>query len=81
MTGPLRCSGRPVDKHLQPSGGACGRVFRGRGVLAFDVVVEQARAAGWRVGPPDADGTRPASCPSCSRPDPQVVAICRELTS
>ncbi|MBM0235922.1 hypothetical protein JNW88_00270 [Micromonospora sp. ATA32] len=38
-----------------------------------------ARAAGWRIGPTNADGTRHAMCPRCSRPDPTTAALCRDL--
>ncbi|MEV7264686.1 hypothetical protein AB0N38_14150 [Micromonospora aurantiaca] len=39
-------------------------------------VAEQARAAGWRLGPPRPDGTREATCPRCSRADTDTRRWC-----
>lgn len=38
-----------------------------------------ARAAGWRIAPPAADGTRHAMCPRCAKPNPNTVALCADL--
>jgi hypothetical protein len=57
----LVCDGRPVRRFdNQPAGESCGATYPGR--------VESARVAGWRVGPPRPDGSRPTMCPACARP-------------
>ena len=55
------CTGRLVRRlDNQPTGAQCGAVYPGS--------LESARVVGWRVGPPDENGARPAMCPSCARP-------------
>lgn len=57
----LTCAGRPVRRtDNQPTGTTCLARYVGE--------VESARVLGWRVGPPAADGSRPAMCPACARP-------------
>lgn len=53
----------------------CGRTFTGTGTAPL---VDRARAAGWRIGQ-RRDGTPDAMCPTCARPDPATVALCRDL--
>lgn len=58
----LSCTGQPVRMvDNQPTGTPCGAVYTG--------LVDSARFTGWRVGPEDQHGDRPAMCPSCARPD------------
>jgi hypothetical protein len=54
--------------------GSCGRRYPRRTDDPGDQV-EQARAAGWAVRADHSD----AMCPTCRRPDPTLVALCREL--
>lgn len=55
------CTGRPVRRlDNQPTGAPCGATYPGG--------VDSARVAGWRIGPPDETGGRPAMCPTCGRP-------------
>lgn len=70
-TAPTVCAGRALDADAQPVGDLCGKV--GHGELG------DLRAGGWRIGPPDPDGVRPAMCPRCSRPDPDLVKLCASL--
>lgn len=94
MTALIRCTGRPVDHNGQPHGAECGRTYHvtagrwGRCDACADPnrrdahladVTQGARAAGWRISPPAPDGTVTATCPSCSRPDPALTALCRDL--
>lgn len=65
------CTGRALDAGAQPVGEPHGKI--GHGDLA------ELRAAGWRIGPPGADGARPAMCPACARPDPYLVRLCASL--
>lgn len=65
------CTGRELDTDAQPVGEPHGKIGHG------DVV--SLRAAGWHIGPPDADGVRPAMCPRCAKPDPELVRICASL--
>jgi hypothetical protein len=58
-----------------PGGERCGRTYTGRGSWSL---LDQARAAGWRIGAL-VDGTPDAMCERCSRPDPELVRLCREL--
>lgn len=53
----------------------CGKTYTGRGRHS---IVDQARAAGWRIGALP-DGTPDAMCPACARPDPVTVGLCRDL--
>ena len=42
---------------------------------------QEARAAGWRLGPTPTDGSpRHVMCPRCSRPDQATTATIRSLT-
>lgn len=64
----ITCDGRPVDAHLAPRGPVCGKEFkRGWKHTPLD---EQARAAGWALGPDDT-----ACCPACRRPDCTPVDV------
>lgn len=57
----VRCTGRQVRRFdNQPVGPACAAAYAGS--------ADSARVAGWRVGPVDLDGDRPAMCPGCARP-------------
>lgn len=76
------CTARPVDyKTNQPVGPPCGNGFTPRGIPATAAgILQAARAAGWRIGPAAADGTRPASCPACSAPDKEAAETFKALT-
>jgi hypothetical protein len=64
----ITCDGRRVDDTLTPRGPACGKTFkRGWKQTPLD---EQARAAGWALGP---DGT--ACCPACRKPSREPVDV------
>lgn len=67
----LECAGVPVDQDCRPAGEPCGAVYRGP--------VDSARFAGWRVGDPDPDGTRPTMCPRCAAPAPGGPKDCGQL--
>ncbi len=61
----LVCTGRPVRRFdNSPRGERCAARY----LLSETITVESARVAGWCVGPPAEDGTRPVMCPSCRRP-------------
>ncbi|MFG1659043.1 hypothetical protein ACGFIY_21175 [Micromonospora chersina] len=84
---PVRCTGRALDGRGRATGDQCGRSFKarprhdGEGVRPPTAAEQDAdaRAAGWRIAPPAADGTRHAMCPRCSRPDPTTAALCQDL--
>ena len=68
------CTGRPVDAATsQPVGEPHGEAAQHNNL-------EGLRVAGWRIGPPDAAGVRPAMCPRCAKPDPDLVKLCAGLT-
>jgi hypothetical protein len=85
---PVRCTGRALDGRGRATGQPCGRSFKARPRRDGDGIrpattVEQdsdARAAGWRVAPTTADGTRHAMCPTCAKPNPTTTALCADLT-
>jgi hypothetical protein len=64
-----------VCQGIGPDGQRCGRTYTGRGEWSL---LDQARAAGWRIGAL-ADGTPDAMCDLCAKPDPELVRLCREL--
>jgi hypothetical protein len=64
------CAGRAVDDRLQPHGQPCGKRLRGHA----GSVATMALAAGWSVGP-----RGEATCPTCRRPPPEVVALVKEV--
>jgi hypothetical protein len=64
-----------VCQGLLGEGERCGKVYKASGDWS---VLDQARAAGWRIGRLP-DGTPDAMCPACARPDPATVALCRDL--
>lgn len=83
------CTGRPVDDAGQPIGEPCGRTITLGRSTVWDVegpaaaerrLVDYARAAGWAVSDPRADGGRDVMCPRCRRPDPALVRLTQELT-
>ena len=53
----------------------CGRTFTARGRWQL---LDQARAAGWRIGQ-RADGTPDAMCPDCGGPDTITAKLARDL--
>lgn len=69
------CGGRHVNDQLQPVGEPCGRTFRHRNP---DELHQRARAAGWQIITLP-DRSLAVTCPTCRKPDPQLVAICRTL--
>jgi hypothetical protein len=73
----LTCTGRLVDDAGQPVGGPCGRSITAR--IRAAPVVEVARAAGWAVSDPRADGSRDAMCARCRRPSTELRTLIREL--
>jgi hypothetical protein len=94
MTGPhpkgaafLVCAGTPVNDRGQPVGAPCGRQLTlansARWTVPSDEAVahltEIARAGGWAVSDPRPDGGRDVMCPSCRRPDPELIRLTREL--
>jgi hypothetical protein len=44
-------------------------------------LIPGARAAGWRIGPVQPDGSYQAMCPRCSAPDPALVRMCAALAA
>lgn len=68
----IRCTGRPVDDRLRPTGDPCGRRLP---ATTWPGDLRQiAMAAGWSIAP---DGT--ATCPACRRPPAEVAALVREV--
>lgn len=80
MTPPIVCSGRAADEQNRPVGEPCGRQAPQHRLPDHTVYEEELRAAGWRLGPLQADGSRDAMCPRCARPSPDLARLCRELT-
>lgn len=92
---PVVCTGRALDGHGRATGDQCGQTFtaRPRRDTKTDPVSDEwcvrpptaaeqdadARAAGWRIGPTQPDGTRHAMCPRCAKPDPATAALCADL--
>lgn len=83
------CTGRPVDRDLQPAGQPCNRTITlGRNPhwealgpeAAQAQLAQHARAAGWAVSDPLPSGSRNAMCPRCRKPDPALVRLTQELT-
>ncbi len=56
----------------------CANTYRARGHTTTAEQQQMARAAGWRLGIRP-DGTPDAICPGDAKPDPELVALCREL--
>lgn len=76
MPAALVCAGRPVRRFDNTAAGPpCGATYEGGD--------ESARVAGWRIGPPGPDGTRPVMCPGCARPgavdDDEPVVVLEPL--
>lgn len=68
---------RQVIACQTPDCGSTFKVFERSGSLD-----EQLRAARWRVFDGETVGGKPlrdVRCPTCSKPDPGVVADCREI--
>lgn len=63
----IRCSGRKVNPlNNKPVGAQCGRLFTSsKAYRSRADWIERARAAGWRVSPPQTDRTVIACCPRC----------------
>lgn len=73
-----------MPAHDRPVCGSCGATYKTRFAVGDDWTYREvsaaeyqqhARAAGWRI---ESDGPG-VMCPKCARPDPQLVAICRDL--
>jgi hypothetical protein len=64
----IRCTGRKINPlSNRPYGRTCNLVFASSGPYrSRRHWIEQARAAGWRISPPQADKTVTACCPACS---------------
>lgn len=80
------CSGQPFADDGTPVGKPCGRRYHTRCTDCHGganqhaaTLIERARAAGWRIGPGRPDGTHPAMCPQCARPDPGLLASIRDI--
>lgn len=79
------CGGRRLDSDDQPVGPPCGTRYHPECPRCTTTwqrpaeadrhalqVVTSARAAGWRIGPPDARGVRNAMCPPCAGTAPTL---------
>lgn len=82
---PIVCTGRAFTDDGQPASEPCGRIFHQRCFTCrhWDSWIrtshiaslgDQARAAGWRIGP-----NGDAMCPACAKPDPATLAAIRQL--
>jgi hypothetical protein len=84
MTGPIRCTGRAVDRDGRPHGHVCGEVVRPRwgGTTVQErtpaALLQMARAAGWAIGTLP-DGSLNAMCKACRKPSPDLVRLCDDL--
>lgn len=81
------CAGRALDDQGRAEGEPCGRRWHKqcRACLGGDTeahgrgLVQMARACGWKLGPRRDDGSHDAICPSCARPNPDLVKMCQQL--
>lgn len=67
----VTCTGRAYDDHGNPTTDLCG--------TPATTDLATLRDLGWKIGPPDAAGHRPAMCPRCAAPDPALVRLCSTL--
>lgn len=70
---------RPVRRVLEPAGADPRFDAFGQRPLTEAEYTQRARAAGWQIG--EVQGRHDARCKSCARPDPTLVALCRQLAS
>jgi hypothetical protein len=89
---PIVCTGRALDDQGNTTGSVCGRELKPRYGSIVDPpwpsirpgetaetaaeLLTRARLSGWKVA---SDVSGHAICPWCARPDPKVVALCRDL--